>query len=1178
MQSRRSADDRANGNGNGGLRRQLAKLALSTVVIFLAAGAIVVAAGLWLLDRGPIALTFLTPRVQQTLNENLTGMRVSLGDVIIERDADSGRPRFRLRNLVLRDDSGNMLARAPRAAVEVNGRALLSGDIVAHQLELIGARLLVRRKLDGSFRLGFGDTGDSGTLQAPGTPRSNKSAKSDTQVPAGTAPAGTEIQGGELLQFINEQLAGDNPNAALAELQAVLISKASISLFDEANSAVWFAPKANLVFKRASYGFALFIDASVASGVKPWRTEVVTTYRREARRFTLSARVFDLVPADIADDVFALSQLTKFNVPLSGHAEFELTENGIVTKASAELSSKAGRVEFPGFISEPLIIDEGLLRFDYEPASGDVVIGNSAIFVGGHQTELQGRLQPRRAADGRLDALRIILRAHNVSMDAAGDDTASRTFDQVDFTGVAAIDAARLDIEDLILHSGNAGIRIRGRFAGEDGNIGVYLAGRFRDVPEVMIKKLWPPVVAAGTRRWIRENVTSANFKDGSFQLAIPGAELYSALKDKTALRDEVADVRFTLENVTTGYFRELPAIAGAHGEGRITGDNFSLRLEDGKVTLPSGAQLDFVEGTMTSTNLVPPVTPSVIRVRGRGKASAFLELLDHKPLGLVSEAGFDPGRVGGDGQVDIRFDIPMQKGLTGDKVKITAKSRLDNATFKNIANGLDVKAGKFALGFGDSEITAKGPARIGDIPVTLDWKRKLAKNGTDSDEIILKATLDKARRKQLGADVSSYLTGPVPIVAKAQTRGGRIEGVNVTADLAKTSLKFAPLRWGRAAGKGAKAVFDIDFSDPKRTRVRNLSLKGRNLAIKGEMDIAADGTVVEANFPTILLNEQNHFALGLQRRNDNLALAVTGKAIDARPMINAMFSPGKSGDGAGAGGAELPTAVNVSVGRVYANRGEVISNLNGQVQVVGGVVRQSNLKGTFLNGAPITLRVNPGAGGRREMRITGRDGGGALRAANLYSKIANGTIDFQAIMGSSSGGIDRGLLILRNFEVRNEVVLHDIDKKSRKAGPRRQSLKFSKLELPFSTDRQFVRIGDALIKSAELGASAQGIIRKADGAMDIGGTIIPAYALNAALGEVPILGQILVGGKGQGVFGLNFALKGSMKKPKFVINPVSAIAPGILRQFFQIGGGGVAADGTPAKPKSPTGEPKTDR
>ena len=36
-----------------------------------------------------------------------------------------------------------------------------------------------------------------------------------------------------------------------------------------------------------------------------------------------------------------------------------------------------------------------------------------------------------------------------------------------------------------------------------------------------------------------------------------------------------------------------------------------------------------------------------------------------------------------------------------------------------------------------------------------------------------------------------------------------------------------------------------------------------------------------------------------------------------------------------------------------------------------------------------------------------------------------------------------------------------------------------------------------------------------------------PPMALNAALSEVPVLGEVLMGGRGQGMFGLNFALQG---------------------------------------------------
>jgi hypothetical protein len=195
-------------------------------------------------------------------------------------------------------------------------------------------------------------------------------------------------------------------------------------------------------------------------------------------------------------------------------------------------------------------------------------------------------------------------------------------------------------------------------------------------------------------------------------------------------------------------------------------------------------------------------------------------------------------------------------------------------------------------------------------------------------------------------------------------------------------------------------------------------------------------------------------------------------------------------------------------------------------------------------------------------MRINGRDGGAAIRAANLYSKVAGGQIEFYALLESEGSSVKDGKLVLRNFEVRNEAALAELDSrgKPKRAGPRRDVLTFSKLTLPFTSDGRFIRIGDSLVRGPELGASAEGLIRKSDGAIDITGTIIPAYALNAALGDIPLFGDILTGGKGQGIIGVTFAMGGTVDKPSFQMNPVSAVAPGIFRKFFEygnVGGGG---------------------
>ena len=49
------------------------------------------------------------------------------------------------------------------------------------------------------------------------------------------------------------------------------------------------------------------------------------------------------------------------------------------------------------------------------------------------------------------------------------------------------------------------------------------------------------------------------------------------------------------------------------------------------------------------------------------------------------------------------------------------------------------------------------------------------------------------------------------------------------------------------------------------------------------------------------------------------------------------------------------------------------------------------------------------------------------------------------------------------------------------------------------------------------------------------------------------LLGNLLVGRKGEGVFAINYDVKGPVREPVVTVNPLTALAPGFLRNFFSI-------------------------
>jgi len=112
--------------------------------------------------------------------------------------------------------------------------------------------------------------------------------------------------------------------------------------------------------------------------------------------------------------------------------------------------------------------------------------------------------------------------------------------------------------------------------------------------------------------------------------------------------------------------------------------------------------------------------------------------------------------------------------------------------------------------------------------------------------------------------------------------------------------------------------------------------------------------------------------------------------------------------------------------------------------------------------------------------------------------------------------------------------------------------LRFDRMRVPFSVGNGRFVLHDAAINGPALGATLRGAIDFKSEQINLAGTYVPLYGINGALGVVPILGDLLVSRSGEGLFGITFAVKGPTSKPNVLVNPMSMVAPGFLRQLFE--------------------------
>ncbi len=1137
------------------LDRQVRRKALKVMIfsILWVVGLVVIGAGAfyWRLNQGPISLAFMGQSIEKAINRQLPGFKITLGESELELDNETKTPHVRVRNLVLSDADGQQIASAPKAGVALDAARLLGGTVSIQSLDLIGAHINIRRNLDGSMQLGIDN--ESAALDQEVVLDSEALVNVNpekTSSPNVAQPAERPLVSGS---HILELLDAGGDAGSLSKLQEVRLSRAVLKVYDEANDATWSAPHADLAFKRVASGFVIAGKASVASGGDPWQIESSLTYRQLEHNYTANIAVEGVVPANVADEIYALSQFARLTTPVSGNFEVDAKETGEITRIDGQLFAAAGQVNLPEYLADPIIIDEGTLRIRNAGAGKPFEILESSLLMGGSRADLKGSIMPRRSEDGRVVAYDIDLSSDNASVDAQGTVKDPVFVDRVTFKGSAFVEEQRVDISDLVVMAGSAGVRLRGVITGGDESPGIKAAGRLRSMSSGLLKKLWPPILAPKTRAWINENVEKGVVDEGEFEVDLAPNVLAKAQKDKL-LPENAVSLSFTMRDVHTRYFKDLPILQQASGKANLKAGVFSLMIDKGFVDLPSGEKLRLAEGQFEARDLLSGAVPGVFRFDIQGGISEMLDFARLPDLNLIADDISKLPNIQGQARAIVGLKLPLIKNVPKEKVIITQEVTISDASVKGILPGVDLTEGKFDILLNKERLGVNGPAKLNGVAATIDWQKP---RGAGSAKIAVKTTLTEKMRERMGINLDTYLSGDVPVQVDigADDESGR--NIAVEADLSDVSMKVSAAGWSRPAIAGTKATFNFIDNGKNGRRIENLKLDGKGLKLRGTINMTANNELKVVDMDEIRLSENDVFSARIEPGDGTTTLTISGNTFDARPYIKNLISPAKTSDGGSGlqrGGSYI---VNANFQSVTAHRGESVRDVKGTFVSRGGTITTANLEGTFLSGFPVKIRLTPTDGGR-EMNITSADGGSALRAANFYSKVAGGELTFYALMANAPGSpIRNGELLLKRFAVRNEAALAELDSrgKPKKSGPRVEGVSFKRLRMPFRTDAKFVRLCNVELKGNDLGGVAKGVIRKADGAIDITGTMVPLQGINGVLDDIPLLGQILTGGKGEGLFAITFAMGGTISKPKTQVNPLSALAPGFLRKAFEFRG-----------------------
>jgi hypothetical protein len=339
---------------------------------------------------------------------------------------------------------------------------------------------------------------------------------------------------------------------------------------------------------------------------------------------------------------------------------------------------------------------------------------------------------------------------------------------------------------------------------------------------------------------------------------------------------------------------------------------------------------------------------------------------------------------------------------------------------------------------------------------------------------------------------------------------------------------------------------------------LRNVRLDGENIAVAGWIGLGQDLRVREFRFPQFSLDVVSNFETTGKLRADNVwEVTAKGPTYDGRDLIKSFFFVATEKQKERPG-LDLRAEFDTVLGFYETS----LRGVRLTMQRRGSKLLQLDLRGGLAGGKQLEAGVRSEGGRPRLLVAKSNDAGQVFKLVGFFPRAVGGDMNLEVNLEGRGAAERMGMLTATRFHVLGDTISVE-GPSTGGPGPRRRNvvrekMEFDSLRAPFSVGNgQFVlgdpRLGTARIDGPMVSATMNGKVDFRTRKVHVVGTFTPLAALNKIFSDVPLVGDIMTGPKREGVFAWNYALQGGLENPQIVVNPMSGVAPGFVREFFPI-------------------------
>jgi len=1083
-----------------GVLLEFAGVMLSLSIIWFAALGI-------LMNRPSVNLAFVKPHYEHWFSEAFDGKTTKIDSYSARWVQERRVIEVRAKGIHIYSDGG-----ASQIIENVNGQFRIQDNLWAApeiiRLSITGGALTVVRGIDKRLQVSLG------------TPEAFGNVGALWQSETGT-------QSGNLL----------------GQIENITVNNADIYFEDKFNDL-------KLAFGNIDGAFS-FVDDNImldAVGVLKLDADAEAAFSLELQTtpdlqwFSASLDVNNLIPARIAPVRGPIALLSNLEAPIDLNATLKTGKDVGVEDLQLSLVAGAGSLK-TGTTYKPFTYAR--IEAHYDASAQDIQIQTVEIESEALDIIANGRLQnPRDGIAGFVTqsiGFAVDIASLRINPGQKFDGPLSLKSSTV--RGGFNLQKNRLELEALKLDFGtfqtdlSAGVK-----RNSDGGItGVNADGVINGVmSKQQLLGFWPNNFALGARNWMENSLQAGKITNLKIHAALDANDINSQ-----RIANKHLNIKFDVHDGEVRFMRKMPWFRNAVGRGELQGNRADFFVESGNVD-----GLIIKSGKITIPKLSPHGGDFTIDLQGAGTVKEMLRVSNFPPFAFSKNYGIDPDAFGGAGEIDLHVTRPLLEFFDQNRILYELTGDFTDVSIPVGIGSFSLNDGQISLRADKSGIEISGPIKLGSWQANLDWLKPLEYLNTPAKYTLVGA-ITRDDLDAFGIGLRRHFGGEIGLHISGEGDGLAIQKVDIFANFKQADVNIGSL-WVKPKGAEGKLSGRLVLNPEGGGSIENLAVLADGLDIKGSIALAEDFRLISMDLPTAKIDgliDAKIFAVPTDA--GVLSVKLDGAYLNVEQWVNRAFETQKSAISA-------PIDFSARLDTIALDENYMLADAQAKFVSNGSNVAHALLRGTTNDGAFLAEISAADTDNNRSVRVEIPDASKAMLTLLGLNSIKGGKLEIDGKLPSSGeqGGLS-GLVSLEDFTLVQAPAFTQILSLASLQGLADtlggSGLTFNKLEMQFAWEDGVLKVRDGRASGPALGLTGEGDINISGRTVDFNGVLVPSYTVNSILADIPLVGNIIVGKKGEGMFALNYSVKGPFAKTQIAVNPLSVLTPGFLRRIFDV-------------------------